>query len=240
MKTTKLFGLLVMSFLVSSCFAVAKDAKGKEITKQIPAKNFSAIELKGAADIVYTQERNGRITVTAPEDVIGLIDVSVRNNTLSVSTQRMDEARRNRNFNITVKASSPMLSNIDVRGAGDITLQGTMNLNELGVKVKGAGDLKAEDLHCRNLSLDISGAGDVNLQGEAQKAVYMVKGAGDIDAFNFRVHSLVVDVSGAGDVECNASELSIENKGAGNVTYKGNPVIKQINSQGIGTIKSSK
>lgn len=240
MKTTKLLCLLVMSFLVCSCFVVAKDAKGKEITKQIPAKNFSVIELKGAADIVYTQERNGLISVTAPEDVIGLIDVSVRNNTLSVSTQRMDETCINRNFKITVKASSPMLSSIDVRGAGDITLQGAVNLNQLGVTVKGAGDLKAENLHCRDLNLNISGAGDVDLKGEAQKAVYMVKGAGDIDAFNFKVNSLVIDLSGAGDIKCNASELSIENKGAGNVAYKGNPVIKQISSSGVGTVKSVK
>lgn len=240
MKSTRLLSLCMMSFFLCSCVAIAKDAKGKEVTKQIPAKEFSAIDLKGAADIVYTQGTSTQVSVTAPEDIIGLVDVTVSGKTLIISTRKLEDKQKYRNFKITVNASTPLLNSVDVSGAGDIMLKGAVNLDQLGVNIKGAGDLKAEDLHCQDLNIDVKGAGDVSLNGTAKKAALRVRGAGDVNAFNFKVESLLVDVKGAGDVECNASELSINNSGAGDIVYKGNPVIKEMSNRGVGTIRSAK
>ena len=239
MKTTKNLSLLMLSFLLCCCTAIAKNEYGKKVTKEIPAKKFATINLKGAADVIYTQANDTRVSVTAPEKIMNLIEVSVSNNTLNISTEKLSKnGFYNENPSITLTISSPTLTDILSAGSGDFTLKGTVVLNQLNAIYKGSGDFKTENLNCQNLYLEFKGSGDAQLIGKASKATFMIKGSGDIRALDFKVGSLIIDSKGSGDIKCNASEISIDSSGSGSVKYKGSSVIKKISSRGSGNVEA--
>lgn len=248
------FMLVMLVFLcITGIQAQSVTPSKKYITKELNnISNFSSIRVLGTPDVEYRQSSGSKakVSIYGSDNLIDLLEVSTVNGVLQVNIKKgvkiLSGERR-----LKVIASSPSLSDVDIKGAADIYLKGTIKGNDLNLNITGSGDIEAENLQYTNLSafvkgsgdIDVknvrattvrtivSGSGDVNLKGSTQWATLTVNGSGDISADKLTATNVVATVAGSGDIACYASkQLDAKVNGSGDIEYKGSPSV--VNKQG--------
>jgi len=88
-------------------------------------------------------------------------------------------------------------------------------------------------------SISMEGAGNIKIyNGSAVNLDIKVSGTGNIDTSNYEVENVYVDVSGTGTIKIWATNsVSGSISGVGNVRYKGNPSMGNLDISGVGTFK---
>jgi hypothetical protein len=120
----------------------------------------------------------------------------------------------------------------------------TVNGNILGITQRsGSGSFNAKeltiDVYLPELtSVSLNGAGNFTVNsGNASELTFSLSGAGNIDAQNFQVQNIDITHSGAGNAKIWATNsLNATLSGVGNIRYKGNPPIINVNRTGVGNI----
>ncbi len=181
----------------------------KTETRDVPA--FSKIYIEGAADVKIDVDsaKPQSMTVTADDNILPILETSVKNGTLTVTTKEPYSSRNGVKIVLSLAAFD-------------------------GAKISGSGDLTAANITGKAVDITIEGSGDVKLSGTTDKLSVTIDGSGDVDAFKLAAADAKVQISGAGDVRVNATNnLSAQVNGAGDIVYMGNPnVIKEINGAG--------
>jgi hypothetical protein len=146
--------------------------------------------------------------VRAGRDVIGrvvtategdVLRIAVRDRGIVIGSDPLDH--------VQVQVTLPSLHDVEVDGSAELDLAG-MRARTLTFRVRGAGDLEARG-RVGHLVTDIRGAGDARLK--------------DLHARTARV-----SVQGAGSVDVSVSRrLAVLVRGAGDITYHGDPVVTQ-------------
>ena len=105
------------------------------------------------------------------------------------------------------------------------------------IEVNGAADISFLSIDCDSLRIDVNGACDATLSGRVRTLVVDVKGAADLMAVGLRVHTARVSIQGAADADLWVTgRLYVDIKGAGDVTYRGNPWKVVTNIEGPGEV----
>jgi hypothetical protein len=88
-------------------------------------------------------------------------------------------------------------------------------------------------------NINLNGVGDIKIiSGKTIDFRMDLSGVGNINAQNYEAENVVVTLSGTGDIKTWATKSITGNiSGVGNVLYKGNPAINNINRSGIGNVK---
>lgn len=224
---TKILGLaLLSSFSIFTATAQQTRTVG----------DFTGIKAGDAYTINITQSDANIVKVTAPESVQSQIKTEVKDGILIIST----EGNIKGDDDITISISVKSLSSIDVSGASDLKSENQLICDKLSIATNGAGDIHL-DVKANDIKTDISGAGDVTLKGNTQTLDVTVSGAGDLKASNLEATKITAKVSGAGDAKVNAVQsLTADISGAGSIIYKGNPVDRNVNISGAGSVRESK
>ena len=106
----------------------------------------------------------------------------------------------------------------------------------LEVRVSGAGnvDLLYEG---ESLDADISGAGNLHVEGRVDDQRVEISGAGSYHAYELQCQNLHIESTGAGNAKVSVSK-KIEGyaRGAGNITYRGDPDRVYVDTSGAGSI----
>lgn len=198
--------------------------------------DFTGIEAGDAFDIKITQSDVNSVKINAPENVLEQIKTDVKDGILVISTAGNIKG----DDDITIAISVKSLTSIEVSGASDIKSENQLICDKLSILTNGAGDIHL-DLKANDIKADISGAGDVTLKGSTQTLDATVAGAGDLKASNLEAMKITAKVSGAGDAKVNVSQsLTADVSGAGSVIYKGNPIDRNVNISGAGSVRESK
>ena len=129
------------------------------------------------------------------------------------------------------------IDRLKISGVGNVETSETIRLKDLELRVKSVGnvdlDLEADKLYAR-----LSSVGNVSLSGEIGKADIDNTGVGKLAAYDLHNEVLKLKASGVGKTEVYASkELAIKSTGVGNVYYKGDAVITDLNVRGVGKVK---
>jgi hypothetical protein len=225
--------LLLASVLLSPQTTFTQESKGTAVRQERNVSSFDAIEAGGAFRIFLTQGGQQKVVVEAEENYIEDIETSVKGGTLSISTKRNLKDPGVMNIYITFER----LKKIDISGACQVTSENRMKLNDLEVECSGAAKITLT-LSAGHIDLDCSGAGQVELLGATTSMNLELSGAASIDAAELETINLVTDISGASRATVHVTgEMSAEVSGAGNLKYLGNPVIRQSDVSGAGSIK---
>jgi hypothetical protein len=88
-------------------------------------------------------------------------------------------------------------------------------------------------------NINLNGVGDINIiSGKAFDFRMNLSGVGNIDAQNYEAENVVVTLSGTGDIKTWVTKsLTGKISGVGNVLYRGNPSINNVNRSGVGNVK---
>lgn len=172
---------------------------------------FHSIESEGSGNIFLSQEQNDTLIIETDDNIAPLIQTTVNNGKLSIESESICPSRLN--FRVFM-----------------------MNINNL--VLGGSGNIVSVDtLHTDQLNINIDGSGTVDLFGTSNQYAISLNGSGNIELMNFITDSAHVNINGSGTIRVNAVKyLYAHINGSGNIYYKGNPLVKDLNINGSGQI----
>lgn len=232
--------LLAAAMLFASCKPHVIRGGGPETTENRTVPGFTKvdIEVPAHAEISVSPGATAGVSLSGSQNILSEVRTEVREGTLKIFIR--EGAMMVTDEKIRATITMPALEALDLSGASDADIKGTVSGNRLDIDVSGAGRVTAADVQVQDLEADISGSGDLSIAtGATGKASFDISGSGSVRAFGFVAQNIEADVSGSGDMEVNAvQQLDAEVSGSGNIRYKGSPNIRQEVS-GAGSISSA-
>ena len=129
------------------------------------AKNFHAISVSNAFDVFIAQGNEEAVAVSASDQKYrDEIKVEVDNGVLKIGLKNEGKFWKGWDGNKMKLKAYISFKNIDklsASGACDVRVQGTINADDLEIRLSGASDLKEGKFNAKSLDVDISGASDV-------------------------------------------------------------------------------
>lgn len=245
-----LSSLAVALALISNCsLAQAQSAENRTIS------SFTKIETNVPLDIVLEKGSKENVNVEVTGVELQKILTTVEDNTLKVKLETGNYSNLKGKITITYvnlsglssKGSGDIVCKSDIdagdfalnsSGSGDVTVNGKVRTTSFNFHHKGSGDVSINNLETTDLTLSMMGSGDFKAaSGKAQKQTIDLLGSGDVEIAGLTGESCTVSIKGSGDVETNVSNsLQGSIMGSGNIEYKGDPKVKQVDIKGSGSV----
>jgi len=219
-------GLLVLA--VQACYIDFDDddgfgcirARGPVVTANYTLPAFDGVTNAIGADITLREDNTQTIEITAAENILDEIRLSVINGHLTIDNYDCISSA-----NIDIFISIPEVVSVHNIGSGDIFGDNRWDTNELDLRITGSGKIDAE-FDANQLNADITGSGRMDLFGDVNLSVVTISGSGDINAFGMDADQQDIVISGSGNCEVVAiDQMDVVISGSGNVFYRGNPQI---------------
>lgn len=233
---------LTMMCSTSSCRSFSNQGKQEVPSREKAKKNyyvapFESIDIHGVANVTFSQSDKVKVEVSGPENYLPYVVIESHDGVLNVNTRKIGNKRIGKGLEIKIEA--PTLKRLSNRGVGDFKTTSPLRTDTLHIDNSGVGDIRLDNLNCKQLTIHNRSVGDMYLSGKAEQATYQSKGVGDIRAKEMKTNDVTLEHNGVGDVECHASKtIRISSKGVGNVKYYGKPQVLGIEKSGVGSLKS--
>ena len=236
--SSKIFILILSATFLISCgeiFSPTIKGNGKIVEKTINLANVNEILNSGIFNVIIKQGDMENARIETDENIMEYVSTKIENNKCSFIT------KDHINYNPTKANIYINLKKIQL-----VTNSGTGNINIIGFSCQdplklintGTGNCNLNATITHELSIENNGVGTMNLNGRSNSLFIDNSGVGNIDAYSFMVDTADIQNNGVGSVNiCVSKLISVSNNGVGNISYKGNPIVKEINKNGIGTIK---
>jgi len=194
MNIKRSIGILALAGLMGTTMLVNPGlAHGSDATETRDLDEFTRIVIQGAMDLNVVAGKSQSVKITADDDYLNRVETRVEDNTLYLS----QEGRRWHDVDVEVEITVRSLDGIFLEGAADIVATGIKS-DEFDLEIDGAGDVTLEGT-CGSLTIEINGAGDVDAEDLKCKSVdATINGAGDIDAY--ASESVEAVLNGVGDI----------------------------------------
>jgi hypothetical protein len=183
--------------------------------------------------IEQTQSDSDAIVISGDENLIDQVKYDLQDGRLTLSSLNPLRSENN----LIIRLQSKNLKGIRSTIAGNIQMNRAFTGDELNIDLNGPGNLQADSLYVRSLTVHSEGIGSIRLVGKANKANFDMKGVGGINAFELPSDTVYAYVQGVGSIKCNPTEyLEGRLQGIGTITYKDEPKVTNITKDGIGKI----
>ena len=212
-KTRFIKGFAACLLIVGGCRNMRPAVVGSGVSKTETRSvaDFDEIEMNGIGRLDATIGPLSPLSVTADDNLLPLIETTVRGRTL-VIRERQDVRPKS---NLVFKVAIPNLKSVGVSGIASAQVAGVKN---------------------DSLAIRINGAGDVRLVGQTDKFDFQLNGTGSLNAYELSTKSAVAEISGTGSAELNVTaELKAKVSGIGSITYIGDPKVESHVS-GLGKV----
>lgn len=236
MKKTVLFVFLLSSIILTSgCVINVPNSvvgNGNVITKERSVSEFKGIKVETGIDVYLSQGDNQHLEVEADENLHEWIKTEVSGDILHIYADKNIRNAKTKKVIITCKT----LNMLDISSAGDVKGQTKFVVDQLDIDMSSAGDLELS-VEANRIDISLSSAGDADLNGSANIFNADLSSAGDLNAFDLAARKGEVTVSSAGNARVYyTDEASFRCSSAGNISYKGNPVLNDIQTSSAGSI----
>ncbi len=205
------------------------------------AKNFHAIHISSAFNVLLTQGNEEKVAVSAAEEKdLAYITVEVKNGILEVGWDRKGIWSRG-NKKLKAYISFKNIDELFARWACDLDITGTLIAEKnLKIDLSGASDLSGNIEVKEKLTIELSGASDAKLNGKAKEMDIDAGGASSFKGYGFAVDYCNAKASGASDIKITVNkELSANASGASDVGYKGEAKTRDVRTSGSSSVSRS-
>jgi hypothetical protein len=238
MKTIKLskqIFLVSVFFLGMSCNIFGITGKGNVISQKRVVADFNSIELLSSADVEVIKGKNFEVIVSDYENIIEHIIVKVVDNQLVIDADHSVKINKS-NAKVTVTMPDKLYT-VSLKGSGDMDVKSNF-INLGSISVSGSGNIRSENCcGIDDLNVFVYGSGNIDIKGNVLRLKAIISGSGDLNLFDLLTESAECFMLGSGDIKVTAlKELSATNSGAGNIIYKGEPLV-DMNVNGVGSVK---
>jgi len=188
------------------------EGSGDMETRTFDLKDFEAIELVGAMDILVEFDGKQAVAVTLDDNLFDNLELEVHGKTLTIGWE---------------ESCSP---------DGDCHMKITMNKLK-AVEIRGAGDIDIRDFKGDAFDYDLHGAGDLEINGKVDELNITLNGAGGVEGKDLQAKHVKARVNGVGDVEVTATKsIDARVSGVGEIDYWGKPDREKTRVGGLGEI----
>jgi hypothetical protein len=155
----------------------ATDRSTSEIRE---AEDFDSIDIKGAAHLQVTMGQKESVTIEGSSAAVQRLRTEVRGDTLYIRTSKVKHWMSDKHRGgLTVKVTLPRLASLNIEGGNNVQLsgfdggetriktegatqiRGSGRLDELTVRMEGAGHADLRDLIANEARVTVSGIGSV-------------------------------------------------------------------------------
>lgn len=225
-------------FFVLAAFAInAQKIINDPNAVQRAAKDFHAISISNAFNVYLTQGSEEAVAVSASDPKYAdMIQVEVRNGILFIDLKKNSWRWMKGNKKLKAYISFKDIDKIDISGASDVYIQGSIRSNELKIDLSGASNLKGM-VETKKMVANVNGASDMKLTGRADELTVDAGGASKFQGIDLVSEFCKARATGASDIRITVNkELSAQASGASDIKYKGQGVIRDIKTSGAGNI----
>lgn len=235
----KLFSTIILISMVvfCSCNFWQKDVHGNGKIQKEPrsVNSFTGVEVRGAIDLVITQDPTRKVEIEADENLLQYIEVKTSGDDLIISTKDGYDLDATRS--ITAYVSAPEVTSVEASGACKV--KGTNQLSSgsrLEISLSGASHANL-DTKNPEVRAELSGASKLTLRGAAKDISFDASGSSHIEAFDLLSENATVDVSGASSANIFASvKVDADASGASRVRYRGGATSVQSDASGASSV----
>jgi hypothetical protein len=233
----KKYTLLLTAIIICSSAIAQKTINDPNAAKRNVA-SFHAVEISSGIDLYLTQGNEAVAVSATSEDVRNKIITKVENGVLKIYF----EHGVNFNFgNKKLKAyvSFKTLDALHASGGSDVYAEDGINANNLEVRLSGGSDFRGK-INSSALKMEASGGSDVYVSGKANTLSVEASGGSDFHGYDLVADICNVEANGGSDVYITTNkEMNVSASGGSDVRYKGNGVIKNMNSSGSSSVKKA-
>lgn len=236
MKLTPYLFILFATFGIafSSC-GQKVSGNGDVVQEDRPVEPFSSIDVGGVLNVYLEQGDTESVTVEADENLLDLIITENRGSTLVVKLKKGIDIKKAKKKNVYITLRS--IDELEVGGVVNVKSTTPLTAEEFSLDIGGVSNTDLE-LRCDRLTAKADMVGNLTLRGEVREADIKNGGVGSLKAFDLEVDRLTIKNSGVGSAEVQANEeISIKSSGVGSVRYRGDAVVKELSTSGVGKVK---
>lgn len=238
MKNFNLYipALSIIIILVLSINVKSQEVKGNgNVVKEIrKVDSFSEIVAEGVLSVYLSQGNTESIIVETDKNLQPYVITNVKGNSLIIKNKDKTDIEESTMMNVYVTLKD--ISKLEISGVGKVETKSQLILNELKIDNNGVGNGKL-NLKCNKLVADVNSVGNLSLTGEIENAIIQLNGVGNLKAEDLKTEILRIENNGVGNANVNSNkEIYININGIGNVSYKGNAVVKEMNVSGMGKV----
>ena len=178
--TLALIAMLVASQATAFSFSKGKEGSGDMETRVLNLEEFRAIDVGGAFDIEVSFGSKQKVEVTIDDNLWDLLDAEVKGEWLNLDWGRSCQPSGDCKIKLVLRSLEEVsihgacdLNVYDfddheftykLSGAGDLEMDG--KVDNLEIRISGAGDADTSDLIAKNVKVHISGAGSAKVHAE--------------------------------------------------------------------------
>jgi hypothetical protein len=237
----KCSNLIVGLFLVLSLSTLGQEkiTFSDRMAEKRSVDAFSSILVSGGIQLFLTPDDKDEVVVSAKdEEARNRIITKVVGNRLEIYYDSKTWIRMP-DLKLKAYVSFKKLMEISGSGSTSINITSLYKTDDLDIDVSGASSLNGE-INVKNLQLIANGSSRITLKGKSNYLNATASGASAIKAIDLSSDVCKVKASGASNINIIVNkELSVEATGASTVNYKGEGVIKDIQSKGASSVKKS-
>lgn len=232
--SSTIFALFIVMFLFQACGDRVHEEGSGTITSEVHNVGaFSELNIEGEYEIMLQEGTTPLIAVETDENLHQYIETVVDGKTLRISNVENIEPSEHTRLVITYRN----INEIRLGGAAKISNQGTLQTDELVIRVDGAG-LVNLTLEAQVLGLKLSGAGAITLKGSVNEQRLELSGAGNLDASELQSKACNIELSGFGSAQVFVTDnLEAEVSGVGDIRFRGDPRNIRREVTGLGRIE---
>jgi hypothetical protein len=227
---------LLCGVLLIGAPALAETVKGNGVirTQARNVSGFTGVGLGISARVEVRQGDAEGVTIEADENLLPLIETSVKDGTLEIKPARRNLSLNSKTIKVVVQARR--IDSLSLGGSGSISAD-SLRAGKLSLEVGGSGTIDLKRVQADKIAAAIGGSGDVKLAGAAQRLDISIGGSGDIAASALVADQVAVSIGGSGSADVAARKLlDVTIAGSGSVNYSGDPKVTQT-TVGVGHIK---
>lgn len=209
---------------------------GNVQTLERNTSNYDKVDVAGFFDVELVAGNEGKITISAEENLIPHIITEVRGSKLVIKTEEGYDLRPSHNKEILITVPFESLDAVSLTGSGDIVTKNTIKTDLFEANLTGSGDLQVI-VEANSVESDLTGSGDISLSGKTTDFECAISGSGDIHAKELKATNVDASISGSGDIDvyCDGF-LKARVSGSGDVDYYGSPEKEDSKVSGSGDI----
>lgn len=242
MKNLKMYSVILLTMiLMTSCQDRGNnglfnciEGEGDVVTQELLINEFTSVRSRGTSQVYITQGIDFKVEVEGQQNIIDNIETDIQDGEWEIE---FDECQKNFT-DLKIYITMPVVKSLEVSGSGDMYGQDAFIVDDIDLKVDGAGSIEVALENATEVDARISGSGKIKLEGTTNYLGSKVSGSGDLEAYDLESNIGNIKIVGSGDAEVTVyDELDIRIEGSGDVYYKGNPIIN-VDITGSGDLKN--
>jgi len=239
MKNLKLFALILTGviFMSTATLINAQEIKGNGnvVQETRSVTSFDKIRSDGVMNITLIQGDADFVIVEADKNLQPVIITKVTDNKLIITTKEDAEIKKSTKLNIYITFKN--IDKLELNGVGNVKSQNQLNLKILTIENNSVGNIDL-NLDCDKIILENNSVGNAEFSGKVNEFNIELNSVGNLKAFDLTAQTLNIESNAIGNAEITCDkEITITQNGLGNISYKGNAVVKKLDKSGFGNVK---